>query len=65
MSTEERLARLESEVEAERADLREIKSDVRAIRSELNRYKGAFGLAAFLISILLAAWNLIVDWIKA
>lgn len=65
MSTEERLARLEAEVEAEREDLREIRNDIRAMRGELNKYKGAFGFAVFLLSTLVAAWSIIVDWAKA
>ena len=63
MSTEERLAKLEIQVEVELEDLKEIKGDLRAIRAELNRYKGALGLLMFGITIALAGFKLIKDWV--
>ncbi len=64
MSVDDRLARLETKVEIELSDIREIKVDLKAIRAELNRYKGAFGIIVFLFSVVVASYKLILEWIS-
>jgi hypothetical protein len=59
MTPEERLARLEAEMEDVRSDLIEIKADVKALLAQLNNAKGRASMAA----IVLMAGGGILTWI--
>lgn len=59
----ERIAVLESEVNALKEDQKEILKCMHEIRDEMTRYKGFLGGVAFLVSGLSVFFTLFKDWI--
>ncbi len=59
----ERIAVLESEVEALKEDQREILKCMHEIKDELTRYKGFLGGIAFLVSGLGVLFTIFREWI--